>query len=54
MNQKNKKQIEVDMIVDSRELSQTEKDMLSEFISKDKLKNKVSVSTLTNKRHQHA
>ncbi len=54
MNQKNKKQIEVDMIVDSRELSQTEKDMLSEFISKDKLKNKVSVSRLTNKRHQHA
>jgi len=50
----NKKHIEVDLFVDPRELTQTEKVMLSEFISKDKLKNKASVIRLTNRRHQHA
>lgn len=54
MNQKNKKNIEVDLFVDPRELTQTEKVMLSEFISKDKLKNKATASRLTNRRHQHA
>ena len=54
MNLKNKKQIEVDLFFDPRELTQTEKVMLSEFISKDKLKNKASFSRVTNMRHQHA
>ncbi len=54
MNQKNKKKVEVDLFVDPRELTQTEKVMLTEFIRKDKLNNKVFFGRSRSRSHQQA
>ncbi len=44
----------VDFVIQSRPLTNIERKEISEFISKDKLKNKNSINKPINRRHQHA